>query len=156
MKRILCVASIALLLSACTATDRKNKLAVAAVAGGLAGVFVGWEVFGAGTTGLLAMFGIGVGGAGAAYLAADTLLPPDRESLHRATYHSLQDTTAGQTTRWKSRDSDAEASITPKRHFYAKDGRFCREFNVFFRLGKSRETFTRTACRGFDGSWQTI
>lgn len=156
MKRILCVASIALLVSACAVTDRKNKLAVAAVTGGLAGAFVGWQVFGAGTSGLLGIFAIGGVSAGAAYLAADSLLPRDRESLHRATYHSLQDTPAGQPTRWDSPDSDATATITPKRNFYAKDGRFCREFNVFFRLGKSRETHTRTACRGFDGSWQTI
>ena len=57
MKKILCVVLIALVLSGCALTDRKNKLAVAAVAGGLAGAMIGWSVFGPGTEGILAIQG---------------------------------------------------------------------------------------------------
>lgn len=155
MKRVLCVASIALLVSACAVTDRKNKLAVATVTGALSGAYVGWQVFGAGATGILGIFAIGGVSAGAAYLAADSLLPRERESLHRATYRSLQDGAAGVTTTWTSADAKVRASITPIRSFVSKKGRLCRKFAVVFHIGKSRESFTRTACRGHDGSWQT-
>ena len=64
MKKILCVVLIALVLSGCALTDRKNKLAVAAVAGGLAGAMIGWSVFGPGTEGILGALAIGGVSAG--------------------------------------------------------------------------------------------
>ena len=48
MKKILCLTVIVLLLSGCAITDKKNKLAMAAVVGGVAGGFVGFSVFGPG------------------------------------------------------------------------------------------------------------
>jgi len=41
MKRIARLGLVALLVSGCTVTDRKNKLAVAAVTGGTAGAYIG-------------------------------------------------------------------------------------------------------------------
>lgn len=156
MKRFLCLAAIALVLSACTTPDRKNKLAMAAISGTLIGASIGYGVVGLGTDGILAGFAAGTVGGVAGYAIADELLPQEQESLHRATYHSLQDMPAGQTTEWTSRDSGTTASITPMRSFRAKDGRLCRVFVVIFRIGESRESVQRTACRGPDGAWQTL
>ena len=156
MKRLLCLAVIALIISACTVTDRKNKLAVAAITGGLAGAFVGFEIFGSGTSGLLGGAAIGGVSAGAAYLVADTLLPREAQSLNNATYDTLQNTPSGQTSTWSDPNAETTASITPMRNFRTKDGRLCRDFVVVFRIGESRESVKRTACQGFDGSWQTI
>ncbi len=156
MKRVLCLFALALVISSCAVTDRRNKLAVATVTGGVAGAFVGWTVFGPGGSGILGSLVVGGLGAGAGYLATDTLLPRERESFHRATYHSLQGTPEGQSTHWKSKDSGTTARITPLRSFRTKDGKLCREFVVDFTIGKSRDSVKRVACRGVDGSWQTI
>ena len=156
MKKVLCLATLALVISSCAVTDRKNKLAVATVTGGVAGAFVGWTVFGPGGSGILGSLVVGSLGAGAGYLATDTLLPRERESFHRATYHSLQGMPEGQPTKWTSADTGTTASITPLRSFRAKDGKLCRDFVVVFKIGESRESVKRTACRGVDGSWQTI
>jgi surface antigen len=157
MKKILCVALIAYLLSGCALTDRKNKLAVAAVAGGLAGAMIGWSVFGPGTEGILGALAIGGVSAGTAYLVTDEMLWREKESLHRATYQSLQDGKEGQPTSWVSPDSSStRASITPMRTFRDKDGKLCRDFVVVFDIGKTRESVMRTACQGVDGAWQTI
>ena len=155
MKRLLCLAVIALILSSCAVTDRRNKLAVAAVTGGLAGAFVGWEVFGPGTAGLLVGAAVGGASAGAAYLVADTLLPREAQSLNQATYETLENAPSGQTATWSGPNAKTAASITPIRTFRNKEGRLCRDFVVVFRIGESRESVKRTACRGFDGSWQT-
>lgn len=138
MKRIACLGLVALLVSGCTVTDRKNKSAVAAVTGGAAGAYIGWNIFGAG------------------YLAADHLLPRETESLHRATYQSLEEGADGKAAVWKSTVTDASAQITPARSFVDPRGRPCREFQIRFRVGDSRETVRRTACRAADGSWRTI
>jgi surface antigen len=156
MKKILCVALIAYVLSGCALTDRKNKLAVATVAGGLAGAMIGWSVFGPGSEGILGALAIGGVSAGAAYLITDEMLWREKESLHRATYQSLQDGKEGQPTNWASHDSSTRASITPLRTFRDKDGKLCRDFVVVFDIGKTRESVMRTACQGADGAWQTI
>jgi len=156
MKKVLCLAMIAYLLSGCALTDRKNKLAVAAVTGGLAGAFVGFSVFGPGTPGLFGAMTIGAAGAGTAYLITDEMLLREQESLHRATYETLQNGPEGRPTTWLSPDSETSASITPMRTFHDKTGRLCRDFVVVFDIGKTRESVMRTACKGYDGSWQTI
>jgi surface antigen len=154
MKKILCLALIALFVSGCMVTDRKNKLAVAAVTGGAAGAYIGWNIFGGGSA-LLGALAIGGLGAGAGYLAADTLLPRERDSLHRATYQSLEGADDGQAAAWKSTDTDATARITPVRSFVGRDGQPCREFVIQYQLGESRESIRRTAARAVDGSWRT-
>ena len=156
MKRVVYFALVALLVSGCTVTDRKNKLAVAAVTGGAAGAYIGWNIFGVGSSALLGALTIGGLGAGAGYLAADSLLPREKESLHHATYQSLEGGADGQAAVWKSKDTDASAHITPVRSFVGREGRPCREFLIQFRLGESRESARRTACRAADGSWRTI
>ena len=156
MKKILCCAALALFLSSCAVSERRNQLAVAAVTGGLAGAFVGWQVFGAGGEGVLGAFAIGGASAGFGYLMADTLIPRERESFQKAAYRSLQVTPDGQATQWSSGDAAARASITPMRSFRDKAGRLCREFVVAYIIGKSRDSMKRTACRGADGSWRTI
>jgi surface antigen len=153
MKKVLCLAMIAYLVSGCALTDRKNKLAVAAVTGGLAGAFVGWSVFGPGASGLFGAMTIGAAGAGVAYLVTDEMLWRERESLHKATYQTLQQ---GEPMTWTSPDSDTRASITPMRTFRDKAGRLCRDFVVVFDIGKSRESVMRTACQGTDGAWLTV
>jgi surface antigen len=156
MKKILCLAMIAYLVSGCALTDRKNKLAVAAVTGGLAGAMIGWSVFGPGTPGIFGALTIGGVSAGAAYLVTDEMLWREKESLHRATYQSLQEGKEGQPTTWTSQDSSTRASITPMRTFHDKQGRLCRDFVVVFDIGKTRESVMRTACQGVDGAWQTV
>ncbi|MPY73677.1 MAG: hypothetical protein GEU87_05405 [Alphaproteobacteria bacterium] len=156
MKKILCLAIIAYLVSGCALTDRKNKLAVATVAGGLAGAMIGWSVFGPGTEGIFGALAIGGVSAGTAYLITDEMLWREKESLHRATYQSLQDGKEGQPTNWSSQDSAARASITPMRTFRDKQGRLCRDFVVVFDIGETRESVMRTACQGVDGAWQTV
>ena len=156
MKKILCCAAIAFFLSSCAVSERRNQLAVAAVTGGLAGAFVGWQAFGPGGEGILGALAIGGASAGFGYLMADTLIPRERESFQKAAYQSLQATPDGQPTQWSSGDAAARASITPMRSFRDKAGRMCREFVVVYTIGKSRDSMKRTACRGADGSWQTI
>jgi surface antigen len=155
MKKVLCLAMIAYLLAGCALTDRKNKLAVAAVTGGLAGAYVGFSALGPGTAGLFGAMTIGAAGAGAAYLLTDEMLLRERESLHRATYDTLQNGREGQARTWISPDSDTSASITPMRTFHDKAGRLCRDFVVVFNIGKTRESLMRTACKGYDGAWET-
>jgi len=156
MKKILCLAMIAYLVSGCALTDRKNKLAVATVVGGLAGAMIGWSSFGPGTPGIFGALTIGGVGAGTAYLITDEMMWREKESLHKATYQSLQNGQEGQPTQWTSQDSSTKASITPMRSFRDKDGRLCRDFAVVFDIGKTRESVMRTACQGADGAWQTV
>jgi surface antigen len=156
MKRLLCVALIALSVSGCALRDRDNKLATAAITGALVGGFIGWEVFGPGTSGMLGATFVGAGGAGAAYLATNYVLIREQEALHHTTYDALESVPPGQTARWKSADSEMSASITPLHTFFDKDGRPCREFVIVYQIGQSQETMRRTACRTINGAWQTI
>jgi surface antigen len=157
MKKILCLTVIALFLSGCAITDKKNKLAMAAVVGGVAGGFVGFSVFGPGTSGMLAAFALGGASAGAAYLATEEVLyREERAELHRATYQSLQHGKEGEATEWVGPQSGASAKIMPTRTFRDQAGRLCRDFVVVFDIGRTRDSVKRTACQGIDGSWQTI
>ena len=156
MKRIICVVALAVLLSSCAVTDRRNKLAVAALTGLIAGGFVGYQVFGPGNEGVLGGFAIGGASAAFGYFMADTLLPRERQSFQRVTYQTLQESPEGQVTTWESSDSKATADITPIRSFKDKGGRLCREFVIAFTYQNSNETVNRTACRGYDGSWITV
>jgi len=154
MKKVLCLAIIASLLSGCAITDKKNKLAMAAVLGGLAGGYVGFSVFGPGTGGLLGGLFLGGASAGAAYLVTEEALRrEERTSLHQATYQSLQNDQQGE---WMGPQSGASAKIMPLRTFRDQAGRLCRDFVVVFDIGQTRESVKRTACQGIDGSWQTI
>lgn len=157
MKKVLCLAVIAALLSGCAITDKKNKLALATVVGGLAGGFVGFGVFGPGTTGMLTGIALGGASAGAAYLVTEEALRrEERAALHRATYQSLQHGAEGESTQWLGPQSGASARIMPTRTFRDRAGRLCRDFVIVFDIGKTRESIERTACKGVDGSWQTI
>jgi len=157
MKKILCLAIIACLISGCALTDKKNKLAVAAVVGGVAGGFLGFSAFGPGTSGLLGAAAIGGVSAGAAYLLTEEMLRrEERASLHQATYQTLQYGKEGEESAWKGPQSGASAKIMPLRTFRDQAGRLCRDFVVVFDIGSTRESIKRTACQGVDGSWQTI
>jgi surface antigen len=157
MKKILCLAIIASLISGCAITDKKNKLAMAAVLGGLAGGFVGFSVFGPGTGGLLGGMMLGGASAGAAYLLTEEALArEERASLHQATYQSLQNGQEGTASEWTGPQSGASAKIMPLRTFRDQAGRLCRDFVVVFDIGQTRDSIKRTACQGIDGSWQTI
>lgn len=157
MRKILCLAVIVSLLTGCAITDKKNKLAMAAVVGGVAGGFVGFSVFGPGTSGLMAALAIGGASAGAAYLATEEVLyREERASLHQATYQSLQYSKEGQATDWSGSQSGTSAKIMPTRTFRDQAGRLCRDFVVVFDIGKTRDSVMRTACQGVDGSWQTV
>jgi len=157
MKKILCLAVIVSLLTGCAITDKKNKLAMAAVVGGVAGGFVGFSVFGPGTSGMIAALAIGGASAGAAYLATEEVLyREEKAELHQATYQSLQYGKEGEATEWVGPQSGASAKIMPMRTFRDQAGRLCRDFVVVFDIGKTRDSVKRTACQGIDGSWQTI
>lgn len=157
MKKILCLAVIASLLSGCALHDKKNKLAVAAVAGGVAGGFLGFSAFGPGTAGILGSLAIGGVSAGAAYLVTEEMLRrEERASLRKATYQSLQYGEEGEEAVWTAPQSGASAKIMPLRTFRDQAGRLCRDFVVVFDIGRTRESIKRTACKGIDGSWQTV
>jgi len=157
MKKVMCLVVIVSLLTGCAITDKKNKLAMAAVVGGVAGGFVGYTVFGPGTTGMLAALAIGGASAGTAYLATEEVLyREEKVALHQATYQTLQYGKEGQATEWLGPQSGASAKIMPTRTFRDQAGRLCRDFVVVFDIGKTRDSIMRTACQGVDGSWQTI
>jgi surface antigen len=157
MKKILCLAVIVSLLTGCAITDKKNKLAMAAVVGGVAGGFVGFSVFGPGTSGMLAGMALGGVSAGAAYLATEEVLyREEKAALHQATYQSLEYGKEGEATEWVGPQSGASAKIMPMRTFRDQAGRLCRDFVVVFDIGRTRDSIKRTACQGIDGSWQTI
>lgn len=59
---------------------------------------------------------------------------------------------AGKAAVWKNADADAAAKITSVRSFVESWGRHCREFHIRFRVGASRETLRRSACRAADGA----
>lgn len=157
MKKILCLAVVAYLVSGCAITDKKNKVGFATAVGGLAGGLLGFAAFGPGTNGLLAGLAIGAAGAGTAYLVTEEFLArEERASLHRATYQSLQNGQEGQPMAWTGHQTGTSATIMPTRTFRDRAGRLCRDFVVVFDIGETRESVMRTACQGVDGSWQTI
>jgi len=94
MKKLVSLILLALLVSGCAVSDRKNMLALP----------------------------IGSFGAGAEWLAADTPLPREKESLHQATYRSLEGGADEQAAQWKSTDTDGSAPITPVRCFVGRKG----------------------------------
>jgi surface antigen len=157
MKKILCLAIIAFMLSGCAISDKKNKLAVAAVAGGVAGGFLAFSAFGPGTAGILGAMAIGGVSAGAAYLVTEEALRrEERASLRDATYQTLQYGQEGEESVWTGPQSGASAKIMPLKTFRDQAGRLCRDFVVVFDIGRTRESIKRTACQGIDGSWQTV
>ncbi len=68
---------------------------------------------------------------------------------------SLETTRTGVTSRWQNPDTGVQYAVTPTNTYETASGP-CREFKTTAVIDGRRETVYGTACRRYDGTWETI
>ena len=144
----------ALALGACTTDAGPKQTAgtlIGAVAGGLAGSTIG---HGSGRH-----IAIGVGtllGAFAGSEIGRSLDRADRIHAARTTQRTLEYEPTGRTGTWVNPDNGHSGTVTPRRSYESRGGRYCREYQTTVTIDGRTESAYGTACRQRDGSWQIM
>jgi len=73
----------------------------------------------------------------------------------RRTNRTLETTRTGATSSWQNPDSGIQYAVTPTQTYETADGP-CREYRTNATIDGQRETVYGTACRQYDGRWQTM
>lgn len=81
--------------------------------------------------------------------------PRGKAIAERAQHHALEDTGAGVTTTWRTRDGSVRGTVVPG-PLYAVNAQTCRDFRHEIELGGQRFARRGTACRDGGGGWETI
>ncbi len=147
------VALAALLaLGACASDPGPKQTAgtiVGAVAGGLAGSTIG------GGSGRIVA--IGIGSLLGAYVGSEVGRSMDRADQRyaaRTAQYSLEHKPAGSTSTWVNPDNGHSGTVTPRRSFESRSGRYCREYQTTVTIDGRTQSAFGAACRERDGSWQ--
>ncbi|HEY1096457.1 MAG TPA: RT0821/Lpp0805 family surface protein [Alphaproteobacteria bacterium] len=164
MKKILAIAVLASLLTACANSDGTygaagtsspmNKQNVGglggAVLGGLAGSQIG------GGSGRLWATGAGVLiGALAGSEIGKSLDRADQTYMNQA-YSKAMTAPAGQNITWSNPDSGNSGSYNTVRTGRASNGGQCREYTQTINVGGKSQQGVGQACQNPDGSWQIV
>ena len=72
----------------------------------------------------------------------------------RRTNRTLENTRTGATSNWQNPDSGIQYAVTPTQTYETASGP-CREYRTNATIDGHRETVYGTACRQYDGRWQT-
>ncbi len=143
-----------LALGACAANPGPKQTAgtiVGAVAGGLAGSTIG------GGSGRIVA--IGIGSLLGAYVGSGvgrSLDRADRRYAARTAQYTLEHEPTGRTNTWVNPDNGHSGTMTPRRGFESRSGRYCREYQTTVTIDGRTQAAFGTACRERDGSWQIM
>lgn len=71
------------------------------------------------------------------------------------TNRTLETTRTGATSSWQNPDTGVQYAVTPTQTYETASGP-CREYRTNATIDDRRETVYGTACRQYDGRWQTV
>lgn len=129
------------------------KPLLGAVIGGLAGGAAGSQIGG----GSGKLWATGAGAVLGAFIGSEvgkSLSRADQAYAARTTQNTLERQPSGTTGHWRNPDSGHAGTVTPRRTYQTRSGRYCREFTQTIRVGGQQQRAYGTACRMPDGSWQ--
>jgi surface antigen len=138
-------------LAACGPGNKQGTgTIVGAVAGGAAGAAIG------GSRNRIPGVAIGavVGGILGNQIGA-SLDEEDRRMAAAAEYQALEQGQPGAATPWSNPQSQHRGQIVPGK-YYERNGQYCRPYTHTIYIGGQPQTARGTACRGPDGTWQTV
>ncbi len=135
--------------------SRTSTGAIFGTLGGAAlGGFVGSQIGGKGTSGLVATgAGVLIGGLIGNELGRH-LSCEDRQMAGTTTQRTLETQPSGTQVNWSNPDSGNAGTVTPTQTYQTAGGTYCREFLQTIQVnGESRQAHG-TACRQPDGTWK--
>jgi len=126
------------------------------LAGAALGGFVGSQIGGKGTSGLVGTgAGVFIGGLLGNELGRH-MSCEDRQMAGGTTQRTLETQPSGTQVNWNNPDSGNAGTVTPTHTYQTANGTYCREFQQTISVnGENRQAYG-TACRQPDGTWKIV
>jgi surface antigen len=151
MIRVLVLASMAVIVAACSADSGPKEVggtAAGAIAGGLIGNAIGGS---AGNRVAGTLVGAAVGGFFGNRIGA-ALDDEDKRRAYAAQMQALETGPSGAPVAWRNPDSGRYGNVVPGPAYQA-NGATCRQYSETVFIDGQPQTARGTACRNPDGTW---
>lgn len=139
-----------IIVSSLTLLGGCNKQQIGSTTGAVLGGYVGSQI-GDGRGRLIAT---AAGTLAGAMLGGSVGASMDELDMRR-TNRTLENTRTGVTSSWQNPDSGIQYAVTPTETYETAAGP-CREYRTNATIDGRRETVYGTACRQYDGRWETV
>jgi surface antigen len=165
--RLVPALAAALVLAACSATDRADApgtkqtagAAVGAVSGAVLGGIAGNALGGKGKNAVAIGAGAALGGIGGLLVGSSVGASLDRaDRLHaERSWSTAMTAPVGEPIVWENPETGNRGhTVATRQGRLASNERTCREYTSEIVVGGRRETMVGTACRNPDGTWADI
>lgn len=159
MKKLLVLATVAALLSACQQNGSGastiggiSKQDAGSVLGGVGGALLGSQV-GGGNGRLVAVAAGTLLGSALGNSVGASLDRADMTYYNRVSQQALESGASGEALPWKNPASGNGGTVTPSKYYQTASGNYCREYTQTIKVGGKIQEGVGTACRNEDGSW---
>ncbi len=154
--RKVAVIVLALSIAGCARVPNVNMVEAAGAAGGAAlGGIVGYQ-FGGGLGQLLYTAGGAIVGGATGYAATRALVSSDLVLYENTAQTGLAEASDGEISGWSNPETGNSGIFRPVRSFFARDGRYCRQYRTSVAFGDGTQSGDGIACQLADGRWQVV